>query len=163
MIWRKLRRTGMERSCRRLPSHPLKVCDFPRIPLSATQCIDLCQMRGPFPDGIMGGENPRGKEEWTDYGLSTTTACDSRRHLTGAIEPVWLPLAVDASLSGGGATTSVRPLHRSCDWHSRSHSRSRVMDDESVELQGHHRCLCAQPSFGSAGGVLRTDHRDTSA
>jgi hypothetical protein len=23
----------MERSCRRLPSHPLKVCDFPRIPL----------------------------------------------------------------------------------------------------------------------------------
>src|SRR5215203_1357047 len=34
MICRKLRRTGMERSCRRrLPSHPLKVCDFPRTPL----------------------------------------------------------------------------------------------------------------------------------
>jgi hypothetical protein len=23
----------MERSCRRLPSHPLKICDFPRRPL----------------------------------------------------------------------------------------------------------------------------------
>src|SRR5919107_5712110 len=118
-------------------------------------------MRGPFPDGIMGGENPRGKEERTDYALSTTAACDCRRYLTGAIEPVWLPLAVDASLSGGGATTSARPLHRSYAWHCGSHSCRRVVDDESVELQGHHRCLCTQPSFGSSEGVLRTDHPDT--
>src|SRR5215213_2550295 len=46
--------------------------------------------------------------------------------------------------------------------HCRPRSRSRIMDDESVELPGHHHCLCAQPFFGSAGDSLRTNHWNTS-
>src|ERR671910_3587624 len=97
---------------------------------------------------------PTAKEEPHE---PTTAACDCCRHPTGAIEPVWLSLAVDASLPGGGTTTSIRPLHRPCTGRGRSCSRSRVVDDEIVELPGHHRCLCAQPSFGSAGGSPGTN------
>jgi hypothetical protein len=48
-----------------------------------------------------------------------------------------------------GKTTGVCPLLGYCGGPRR---RRRIMDDETVELLGHHRCLCAQLSFGSAGG-----------
>jgi hypothetical protein len=63
----------------------------------------------------------------------------------------------------GGTTTNVRPLHGPCTGRSRPRSRSRIVDDESVELPGHHRCLCAQPSFGSTGGISGTNRRNTSS
>src|SRR5829696_9602574 len=69
---------------------------------------------------------------------------------------------MDASLPGGRTTASIRHLHGPCTGHCRPRSRSRIMDDESVELPGHHHCLCAQPFFGSAGDSLRTNHWNTS-
>src|SRR5919112_5234906 len=53
----------------------------------------------------------------------------------------------------GATTTSIRHLYRLCTGRCRSRSRGRIVDDESVELLGHHRGMCAQPPSGSAGGI----------
>src|SRR5215207_3599623 len=44
----------------------------------------------------------------------------------------------------------------------RSRSSGRIVDDESVELQGHHHCLRAQPPLGSARGIPGANRWNTS-
>src|SRR4028119_1792653 len=119
---------------------------------------ETAQMRLAFPDGIMGGVLYRGG---LAYGLPTA-GCDRCRHLTGAIESVWVPLAVDASRPRGGSPASVYLLLGYCAGHCGPARRLRIMDAKSVELLGYGNRLCAQPPFGSAGDSPGTKRRNTS-
>src|SRR5215204_1654486 len=91
-----------------------------------------------------------------------TAARDRRRHPTGAIEPVRLPLAVADPLPGGRRSTSVHLLRGYRAGHRGPARRLRVMEAKDVELVGrHHRCR-ARPPYGSARDSPGTERRDTS-
>src|SRR5919107_4344380 len=86
----------------------------------------------------MRGQGSRSRQRRRSKAHTLATAGrDYRRPPTGAIEPLWLPLALDPSLPMGATTTSNRYLHGLSTGHRRSRSRSRIVDDESVELLGH--------------------------
>ena len=114
------------------------------------------------PGGIMRSEVKALGADKEEAHTLATAGRGNRRHPTCIIEPLWLPLALDPSLPLGATTTSNRYLHGLSTGHRRSRSRSRIVDDESVELLGHHHCLCAQPSCRSAWGSRRSDCRSTS-